>query len=283
MTASTCLKPTALHASGHGHLRVGLADGLSKALESWASAPLKLLVPNSRGLSVWAYLSSFGGGLVAGDQTSVDVNVGPNSRCYLSTQASTKVYRNPSGLACSHRLHATIESGGLLIALPDPIQCYSQACYEQRQSFDLAPSAGLVVLDSLCSGRTERGERWDFTRYSSRTEIRVGGRLVVLDSIHLSAEDGIIGDAMRVGPYRCFATLTIVGDALRSASDLVIQHFVGAGVLIRPALFCIASPVQGGVLLRIAGLSHEEVARALQEHLQFLSGLLGDHPWSRKW
>ena len=39
----------------------------------------------------------------------------------------------------------------------------------------------------------------------------------------------------------------------------------------------------GGTLLRMAGVSVEQVGRALRECFAFLSPLLGDDPWSRKW
>ena len=45
-----------------------------------------------------------------------------------------------------------------------------------------------------------------------------------------------------------------------------------------------ASPLRdGGALLRMAGVSVEQVAHAFRSHLAFLSPLLGDDPWSRKW
>ena len=39
----------------------------------------------------------------------------------------------------------------------------------------------------------------------------------------------------------------------------------------------------GGALLRMAGISVEQMGRALRAHLAFLSPLVGDDLWSRKW
>jgi len=50
-------------------------------------------------------MSSFGGGLVAGDETQVTIKLGEQTRCFLTTQASTKVYRNPFGRPCGHAIH----------------------------------------------------------------------------------------------------------------------------------------------------------------------------------
>jgi hypothetical protein len=39
----------------------------------------------------------------------------------------------------------------------------------------------------------------------------------------------------------------------------------------------------GGVLLRMSGVSVEQVGAALRQRFTFLRGHLGDDPWSRKW
>jgi hypothetical protein len=44
-----------------------------------------------------------------------------------------------------------------------------------------------------------------------------------------------------------------------------------------------ASPVNHGALLRVAGESVEQTGRELHQHLKFVSELLGDDPWARKW
>ena len=48
-------------------------------------------------------------------------------------------------------------------------------------------------------------------------------------------------------------------------------------------LLVVASAIEGGALLRVAGFESEEVTRVLREQLGFLAGLLGDDPWARKW
>ena len=104
---------------GHGELRVEVISGASAVVKSRATSPLKILVPRPRGPSVWAYLSSYGGGLVAGDQIQINLGLGEHARCYLGTQASTKVYRNPGLRPCGHSLKAVLGEGSLLVLAPD--------------------------------------------------------------------------------------------------------------------------------------------------------------------
>src|SRR5579859_6436099 len=100
MNATVDHQPVRTVKSGHGLIEVANVAGQSTVTASWNSNPLKILIPRARGESVLAYLSSFGGGLVAGDETKLTVNLGPHTCCFLSTQAATKVYRNPEGHPC---------------------------------------------------------------------------------------------------------------------------------------------------------------------------------------
>ncbi len=67
--------------AGRAALEVAMVSGESTVTSAFASSPMKLLAPRSRGKSVWACTSSFGGGLVAGDQTRLDIS--PRLRCPL--------------------------------------------------------------------------------------------------------------------------------------------------------------------------------------------------------
>ena len=152
-------------------LEVESVSGQSAVTSAFASTPMKLLTPRSRGQSVWACTSSFGGGFVAGDETRLDLRIGRGARCFLGTQASTKIYRNPRALACGHVTQATIEENALLVFAPDPVQPFAGSSYTQRQTFRLGAGAGLVLVDWFTSGRAARGERWAFNRFQSRNEV----------------------------------------------------------------------------------------------------------------
>src|SRR5580658_8451906 len=167
-----------VHAPGRGGLEIDVVSGQSAVVSAWASNPLKLLTPRSRGPSVWAYLSSFGGGFVAGDETSLDLRLGRHARAFVTTQASTKIYRNPDLRPCSHRLQANLEKGSLLVLAPEPVQAFDGSTYTQRQEFHLQPGSGLVLLDWFCSGRAACGERWAFTRLQSSNELFIDGERI---------------------------------------------------------------------------------------------------------
>ena len=268
---------------GSAELTVESVSGQSAVTSAFASTPLKLLTPRSRGQSVWAYTSSFGGGFVAGDETRLDLRIGKGARCFLGTQASTKIYRNPRALACGHVTHATVEEDALLVFAPDPVQPFANSSYSQRQTFHLAPGAGLVLVDWFTSGRAARGERWAFNHFQSRNDVFLSGERSFIDSIMLNSAAEPITSSHRTGRFNCFALLLFIGEPLQSAAASLLETISANPVKRTAPLVTSASPVRHGAILRVAGESVEQVGHELHHHLKFASALLGDDPWARKW
>jgi urease accessory protein len=260
-------------------LEVHNVFGNSTVTTAMSSSPMKLLTPVSRGKSVWAYTSNFGGGLVAGDQTRLEVKLGPETRCYFGTQSSTKVYRCPAGTTCSHFTHASVDADSILAFVPEPVQAFASSHYVQRQEFYLQGNAGLVLLDWFTSGRAARGERWNFSRLESRNDIFLNDERMLADPLRLTSRSV----RNQMGRFNCFASLVLVGVPLKVISETLLQEIASRPIRKNAALYSSASPVRGGALLRIAGEDVETVRREIQVHLGFLAPILGDDPWSRKW
>ena len=267
-------------APGSGALRFARVAGRTVLTRASAAAPLKLLNPRNAGASAWAYLATFGGGLVGGDAVRIRIEVGPDAVGLVSTQASTKVYR--SHRRAAQTLDADVDTGGLLVLLPDPVTCFAGSDYAQEQRIRLQPGANLVLVDRLTAGRIESGERWLFDRYSSRTFIWHDGRLVLHDALELVSKEHDL--ARRMGRFNCIALVALMGPALHATAARLVEA-VGAAPVSRGADFLMSTaPIGGaGALLRIAARSVEGVALALRDRLAVVTSLLGDDPWSRKW
>jgi len=268
---------------GHATLKVEVVGQQSAVTSAVASSPLKLLIPRSHGESAWVYLSSFGGGLLAGDQNRLDVTLGAGAKCFVGTQASTKIYRNPLASPCTQRTRVIVGKDALLVMAPDSVQPFAGSDYVQSQEFHLAASAGLVLVDWYTSGRRERGECWAFRRYRSRNEIFIDGQRRVLDSLLLEDAEGPSGLQQRMGRYHCLALLLILGPSLTAPAEALLADTTATEVSRRVPLLVSASPVAGGALLRVAGETAEMVGHELHRRLGFLPAYLGDDPWSRKW
>lgn len=268
-----------LSEKGRAALEIKIVFGESTVTSAFAANPLKLLTPVPRGPGVWAYTSSFGGGLVAGDQTQLDISIGAGARCFLGTQSSTKVYRNPLRRPCSHTTKAGLDAGAILVFAPEPVQAFADSRYSQRQEFHLAGGAGLVLLDWFTSGRAARGERWAFAHFESRNDVFLDGERVFVDSIQLDST----ATAERMGRFNCLASLLLIGQPLAGVTETLLRDIGQRPVEKRAATITSASPMREGVLLRVAGEEVEAVRHELQKQFFFLRDLLGDDPWTRKW
>jgi urease accessory protein len=267
---------------GKASLVVERVAGESALTSSFATSPMKLLAPRSRGRSVWAFTSSFGGGLVAGDQTQLDLQIGKGAQCFIATQASTKIYRNPTSLPSGHTTRATVKENAVLVFAPDPVQAFANSTYTQRQEFHLTENAGLVLVDWFTSGRAARGERWAFNKFQSRNEVFVNNERAFLDSLLLDSS-ATLGSSHVTGRFNCFALLLFLGTPMREFAARLLEEISRRPIGGRAQLVCSASPIRDGALLRVAGENVEEVGRELHHHLQPLAALLGDDPWVRKW
>lgn len=230
--------------AGGGRVVVGHDGQRSFVRRLRAESPLCLRAPRrTPGSAAWVMVGSLGGGLVDGDQLSLDVEVEPHAHALVTTQASTKAYR---GVGRAHT-RATIGARGALVLAPDPLVCFAGARCTQTTEIDLADDASLVLFDVLGAGRVARGERWDFDSLDTCLRVHRGGALVLDDGLALHAADGPLRE--RMGRYDALATLLLLGpDAGVDAAltNVVARSWGAAEILVA------ASPVTGGVLIRLA-------------------------------
>jgi urease accessory protein len=272
--------PGSFNRSGFGALEVVRGPQKSVVSRALAMSPLRLLTPGNHGHAAWIYTSTYGGGLVDGDDISLRVRVAPRAAAFLSTQASTKVYRSPRGSDVEMR--ADIEPAGLLVSVPDPVVCFAASRYRQTQRLDVSEGAGLVLVDWVSSGRRVSGERWEFEEYVSRTIVRHRGRLVLHDATALRSSDSDL--ATRIGRFDVLALMVIVGEPLQLDAAAIVSSLSQQPLGRRSDLLISAAPLgESGCVVRIAGRSVEQVGRRLRQLLGFVPALLGDDPWSRKW
>jgi urease accessory protein len=268
-------------AGGVGSVAIARQGSRSVVREAFATSPLKLLMPSNHGRGAWVFLSNYGGGLVDGDHLALDVRVDAGAVGYMSSQASTKVYRSPHGT--SARVGIRVEDEALLVLIPDPVACFRDSRYRQVQECDLAATGALVMVDWMTSGRRASGERWEFMEYSSLIVLRRNGRLLVHDSVTLRKSDGAL--SARMGRFDVLATIIVAGDAVAEQAMLVVEQTQARPVAARADLLFSAALLRGGhgSVARIAGRSVQQVGSAIRQLLGFVPDLLGEDPWARKW
>jgi urease accessory protein len=259
------------------HLEVSRVEGRSVVLSARSAAPVRLLNPLNHGHAAWVFQSSYGGGFVAHDQVKLEVAVGADASLFLSSQASSKVYRQAEG---RFALAARVADRGLMVLWPDPVVCFAGSAFDQSLRCELAGSAGLVLVDVVTSGRMARGERWKFERYRARLEVEIDGVLEVGEAALLAQAQGSLEG--RLGETDALATVVVAGAGTQALADTV-ENAVNSASLAQPVRL-VAS--RRGRTLVVRGSSTDSMA--LTTRLRELLGpsvaaMLGDDPLRRKW
>ena len=268
-------------AAGSGHLAFRRVAGRTAVTRCAAVAPLKLLTPRRRGPAAWAYLGTFGGGLVAGDHVHLYADVHENATAVLASQAPGKVFRRCGAEHATQTLRAGVAGGGLLVVAPDALTLFEDAHYVQEQTFELAADASLVLLDWVHGGRVARGERWTLHRYDSLNRVSVGGTEKAFDRTRLDADAPAAGP-FAAGPYDVLATLFFVGPRAAAGLDAAAAWTQTLGPPGAGPLQAAVSRRPWGGVLRLAGERPAAVAATLRERLAFLEPELGAEVWSRR-
>jgi urease accessory protein len=103
------------------------------------------------------YLLHPPGGLVGGDELTLDLRVGAAARALVTTPAAGKAYRTTGPTARqSHAL--VVEAGGTLEWLPQETIVYDGASVELATRVELAPGARFFGAETLCFGLPARRE-----------------------------------------------------------------------------------------------------------------------------
>jgi urease accessory protein len=242
-----------------------------------ARTPLRLLSPNNHGHAAWVYQSSHGGGFVGEDDVALAVEVHAGASLFLSSQASTKVYRASRS---RFTLDARVDAGATLVSWPDPIVCFAGARLAQRQRFELARSASLVCVDAYTAGRVASGERWAFDELSLRLSIAIDSQPCFADAQILSAQHGSL--AARLHPFDAFATIVFAGPPLDETCERIHRE-ITAQPLGQQTLAA-SSRWPWGLMVRVASHGPEQLTQSVRSLVRpLLPALLGDDPLERKW
>jgi len=286
--------------------------------------PLKLLSPRSstavqdeaaQRVAI-LYSLTYGGGLIGGDRIELSLDVKTGTKLLLLTQGSTKIFpsrpaqRLSSGTKVSissepvaqhtlQRISARIAQAAFLVLLPDPVTPFLGASYSQTQIFRLAeasktaPSGSLLLLDWFTSGRRARGEEWQFDRYRSVKEIRIGDRPVACDVLLLDQKEAPFNSESRnallsisLAPYSCYATIIMFGTATRAIVDSLRMRYDSLTQMQHrtpePLIWSLSPLEDGeGCIVRVAATETDAVRQWLRDALRGLESQIGLDAYSK--
>ena len=268
----------------------------SRLVASRSLPPLKILNPAAPASpACHAVLASYGGGLLAGDSVRLRVRCDADARLLLSTQANTRIYKSVDGRRAEQFVEGHVAENALAVVLPDPLVPQAASRYYQAQHWHLAGSATLLLADWWHAGRTEVGEQFAFTEFSTELSVSVGGRLALLDRFGLRPGEHLATSQATCGPYRTALALYLVGPPEEARFQRLAtvlrqlrppgQTALHASLAKRPCVVAVAQARANVLVVRALGntrLDLEPVYHAVSEALAE-EELLGFSPLRRKY
>ncbi|OAI09124.1 urease accessory protein UreD [Methylomonas methanica] len=133
------------------------------------------------------YLLHPPGGVVAGDQLSINAAVEHDAQALITTPAAGKFYRSGGGEA-QQTVNLKVSENACLEWLPQETIVYEGAQLKSSMNIDLADHAHFIGWEILALGRPAAGEGFDNGAASLNWRISRAGCLLYLERLRLDAE-----------------------------------------------------------------------------------------------
>lgn len=163
-----------------------------------AAAPLRVPPPIALGACAYTTLLNMSGGLVAGDDLTHRLLLGPRAHVLVTTPGAGKVYRSTGAIARSSTL-VTVGPESVLEWVPDPTVFYAGSRLVQRLRVDMAAGGTALISDRWVAGRIACGEEWAHAELDLSLAIDLTGRSLVRERVLLGPDRAA---GLRGWPYR---------------------------------------------------------------------------------
>ncbi|WFB36933.1 urease accessory protein UreD [Kiritimatiellota bacterium B12222] len=187
--------------------------GQTRLVDCESISPIRFLHPYFTDQAVSLIMSSYGGGMVQGDQVEIEIDCTENAKLFLGTQSNSRVYKNDQDLTTTQQLRGKVGPGARTVFLPDPLVLHSGSRFHQQQSWTVAPDAGLLVGEWFQCGRSDSGECFAYQEYDSLIEISSEEALWIREAFSSTPNDYSPRQTGRFGDANLMLTLFAVGEA----------------------------------------------------------------------
>lgn len=182
------------------------------------------------------HLHNVSGGVLAGDNLLLDVEVGGGASAQITTTGATRLYRHRAGFADSSQ-HTTVSigDGAMLEYLPDAVIPYAGSRHTQRTEILLGAGSTMFWWEILAPGRQAMGEVFAFDRLRLEMQIRTAEKPLLIENFLLEPRARPLESAARLGRYTHMANFYAVqtGRSPSSWRDLenLLNEFAGAAFI----------------------------------------------------
>ena len=177
------LKNLSQYQRAKGKLKISFinSDSENSIYDLHQSGALKVLFPKAKSKFSEAVLINTGGGIVAGDYLSIDVNAAKQTNTWITTQASEKVYKS-NGEVSSLITNITLGEDSIIFWCPKETILFNNSKLKRNLNFDIKSSSKLLVIEIIVFGRLASGELSADCFFSDQWRIKRDEKLIFAEN-----------------------------------------------------------------------------------------------------
>ena len=124
------------------------------------------------------------GGLTDGDEFSSRIYWRKDTCAIVTTQAAERIYKSRQGNAEIHS-HLRVDSGACAMWLPQETILFDGGRLKRSNEVEVSGGGQLIAVESCVFGRAAMGEIVESGYFSDSWQVRIDGKLVLVDSFLL--------------------------------------------------------------------------------------------------
>jgi urease accessory protein len=230
----------------------------------------KAMLPRVHGDRPEVVFLNTSGGLTGGDLIRFSLDLGAGAAAVAATQTAERAYASAAGHARMD-IELTLGAGAVLDWLPQETILFEGSALRRATRVRMADDARLVLAEMVVLGRAAMGETLARANLRDRREVRRGGRLCLVDALHLedaALDNGVPGAHPALwGGARATATLVLVAPGAEAVLDAVRAVLAGL-----PDVEAAASGWDGRCVVRMLAADALPLKRAAAAVLEVMRG-----------
>ena len=171
------------------------------------------------------HMHNLSGGVLGGDQLTISAAIEPRATVQLTSTSATRLYRSsPTVPVAVQTCTISVQEGGLLEYLPDPLIPFAGSRYRQQTHIELANDAGLFWWEMITPGREARGEVFDYEQLQLEAKITAQGKPLAIEHMKIEPQHRTPSSLTRLGAYSYFCSFYICKTGLEAAHWLQMEQ-----------------------------------------------------------
>jgi urease accessory protein len=266
-------------------LEVELCCGVSRLTVCRSIAPLRIVNPRVAGPSCHVLVSHYGGGMLDGDDISLEISCKEGARLHMGSVGNLHVYKSAGKGSCQ-RIRGTLDGNAVAVFGPESVVPHAGSIYRQCQEWRVHPDSSLLIAELMAAGRVETGECFAFEEFSGRVSVTMGDRPVLHDVFRFKPSEIDYRDPGILAGRHYVLTIYLIGKRWAGLANLldseVARRLSDSDTTLLSAIHPIS---QTGHILRAVSKRQNDLVEFVDLVYAFLKddGFLGFNPRERRY